>query len=120
MLAAALAAIDSAAVPAEGWKIGTKAHPSQPAGLSADGLNAQLATSRAAMGIGDDEPLAEFFLHQPDTATPLLESLRAADALVRARRVERIGLSNFHADEVERCFALCEEHDLAKPSVYQG
>lgn len=124
MLADALAAVDPSAVPSSGWQIGTKAHPSQPGGLGAAGLQSQFDASRSALGLSakerETEALSEYYLHQPDTARPLLESLRAADALVKARRVSRIGLSNYHADEVARCFALCEEHGLTKPSVYQG
>ena len=30
-----------------------------------------------------------------------------------------MGLSNYHVSEVARCFALCEQHRLVKPSVYQ-
>ena len=31
-----------------------------------------------------------------------------------------LGMSNYHASEVARCFDLCEEHGFAKPTVYQG
>lgn len=34
-----------------GWLLGTKAHPSQTDGLSEAGLEAQLAASRAAIGV---------------------------------------------------------------------
>ena len=34
--------------------------------------------------------------------------------------ISKIGMSNYHASEVQRAFELCEAHGLAKPSVYQG
>ena len=52
----------------------------------------------------------EFYLHQPDPATPLAESLATTDALVREGKITRVGMSNYHADEVARAFALCAEH----------
>lgn len=35
-------------------------------------------------------------------------------------KIGAVGMSNYHADEVARAFALCEQHALTKPSVYQG
>jgi len=100
------------------WRLGTKAAPSVAGGLSAAGFRAQFDASRAALRT--TAPLSEYYLHQPDTATDLVESLAAADALVKAGGVEEIGLSNYHADEVARCFELCEKEGFAKPTVYQG
>ncbi|CAM9264717.1 unnamed protein product, partial [Heterosigma akashiwo] len=97
--------------------LGTKAHPSQPGGLSPDGIRAQLAASLEALKV---DAVHEYYLHQPDPEHSLLESLRCLDSLVEEGRVREIGLSNYHADEVARAFALCEEHGLRKPSVYQG
>ena len=34
--------------------------------------------------------------------------------------VSTLGLSNYHACEVERCFSLCDSHGLTKPKVFQG
>ena len=97
--------------------IGSKAHPSQPGGLTPEGLRMQLDTSLKAIGVAR---LDEFYLHQPDTAASLLDSLRTTDAFVREGLVGKVGLSNYHADEVKRCMELCEEHNLIKPAVYQG
>ena len=97
--------------------IGSKAHPSQPGGLSDRGMREQLASSLSSLGA---TTLDEFYLHQPDTDNSLLESLRTAHALVREGKIRKIGMSNYHASEMERAFALCDEHSLTKPSVYQG
>lgn len=101
----------------ESFLLGTKAHPSQPDGLSQKGLMAQFDASCAALGTDSFE---EYYLHQPDPESSLEESLRCTDALVRDGRVARIGMSNYHAAEVARAMELCEREGLVKPSVYQG
>ena len=105
-----------AAVPGD-WKLGTKAHPSQDGGVGTAGLEAQLSASKTAMG---HRHFAEYYLHQPDPEHALLESLEAATALRDAGAFTALGMSNYHASEVARCFDLCEKHGFAKPTVYQG
>ena len=100
-------------------KVGTKAHPSQPNGLSSTGIREQLQASMDAMG-DEVSSVAEFYLHQPDTTNSLLESLKCLNDLVNEKKVERVGMSNYHVSEVKRAFDLCQEHGLVKPTVYQG
>mmetsp|Transcript_91334 Transcript_91334/g.185902 ORF Transcript_91334/g.185902 Transcript_91334/m.185902 type:complete len:363 (-) Transcript_91334:34-1122(-) len=98
--------------------VGTKAAPSvKPGGLSSTGVVGQFETSMDAMGLSSCD---EYYLHQPDTENSLLESLKSADSLVKAGKVSKIGMSNYHASEVFRAFQLCKEHDLTPPTVYQG
>ena len=97
--------------------IGTKAHPSQKGGLSPAGIEGQIRASLQAMHLGG---VGEYYLHQPDTENSLLSSLQKAHSLVTEGLCTSIGLSNYHACEVERAFELCLEHNLTKPSVYQG
>mmetsp|Transcript_5474 Transcript_5474/g.6985 ORF Transcript_5474/g.6985 Transcript_5474/m.6985 type:complete len:364 (-) Transcript_5474:34-1125(-) len=97
--------------------IGTKAHPSQPNGLSPKGITDQLKASFDAMGV---ESVDEFYLHQPDTEHSLLESLQCVDQLVKDGKIKTVGMSNYHVTEVSRTFELCEEYNLRKPTVYQG
>jgi aflatoxin B1 aldehyde reductase len=104
--------------------IGTKAHPSEPGGLSRPGIASQLSASRQACFPGQQVPgspvFAEFYLHQPDQQTPVLESLQYLHELKREGTIGAIGLSNYHASEVARIFDLCRIHDLTPPTVYQG
>ena len=97
--------------------LGTKAHPSQPNGLSVDGIKEQLATSKKACQVDQFE---EYYLHQPDTEHSLLESLTYLDKLVKEGTIHRVGMSNYHASEMKRAFELCREHGLTPPTVYQG
>ena len=111
----AIAAVGASMGPS--FRIGTKAHPSQPGGLSADGLRRQLDASLAALGVDHFE---EYYLHQPDPSADLLESLKVVDGFCKEGTVKRVGMSNYHASEVARAFALCDAHGLTKPSVNQG
>lgn len=98
-------------------RIGTKAHPSQNKGLSPEGIQAQLDASFQAMNI---HLCGEYYLHQPDPEHSLLDSLIYLDTLVAQGKISAIGMSNYHADEMERAFQLCAEHNLTPPTVYQG
>ena len=40
--------------------------------------------------------------------------------LVKDGVVGTIGMSNYHASEMERAFQPCDAHGLTRPSVYQG
>ena len=97
--------------------VGTKAHPSVKPGLSSEGIMGQLSTSLDAMDLSTVE---EYYLHQPDTETTLLEGLKCVHALVEEGKIRVVGMSNYHASEMARAFALCKEHSLTPPTVYQG
>eukprot|EP00581_Thalassiosira_minuscula_P029568 CAMPEP_0183776286 /NCGR_PEP_ID=MMETSP0739-20130205/46482_1 /TAXON_ID=385413 /ORGANISM="Thalassiosira miniscula, Strain CCMP1093" /LENGTH=348 /DNA_ID=CAMNT_0026018101 /DNA_START=10 /DNA_END=1056 /DNA_ORIENTATION=- len=101
----------------DGITLGTKAHPSQPGGLSAKGIRSQLQSSLEAMKVSS---VNEYYLHQPDDDHSLLDSLKTLNELIEEGTISAIGMSNYHASEVQRAFDLCKEHGLAKPSVYQG
>ena len=98
------------------FKFGSKAHPSQGS-LSAACVEEQLTKSLAESELPSFD---EYFLHSPDSETPLLESLVYLHSQVLNGKVKAIGLSNYHAAEVARAFELCKEHSLTPPSVYQG
>jgi aryl-alcohol dehydrogenase-like predicted oxidoreductase len=51
--------------------------------------------------------------HAPDDSTPLEETLRALDDLVRAGKVRYIGLSNYPAWQVARALWLSDKRNLA-------
>jgi aryl-alcohol dehydrogenase-like predicted oxidoreductase len=53
-----------------------------------------------------------FYAHKPDPATPLEETLRAMDDLVRQGKVRYIGCSNYAAWEVAHGHAICERLGL--------
>jgi aflatoxin B1 aldehyde reductase len=97
--------------------VGTKAHPSVKPGLSPEGIRFQIKESLEAMNVPG---VSEYYLHQPDTEHDLLDSLKEADAMIKEGLCCTLGMSNYHASEMKRAFDLCEEHNLTRPTVYQG
>merc|ERR1719310_2643777 len=64
--------------------------------------------------------LGYLFLHQPDTNNDLADSLQCVDELIKEGKVKGLGLSNYHAIEVERAVSLCDANGWTRPSVVQG
>ena len=60
-----------------------------------------------------------YYAHFDDEETPLEESLRAFDALVRAGTVRHIGASNYTSQRVTAALELQREHGLAEFTVLQ-
>jgi len=52
-------------------------------------------------------------LHRPDPATPIEETLRALDDLVRSGKVRAIGCSNLSAHQIDEAQACSQRHGLA-------
>ena len=103
--------------------LATKANPDEERGGDGTGgldgarLTAQIDASLGALRTPEVDL---FYLHWPDGATPLQETLEATQRAYEAGRFQRLGLSNYTADEV----ATIHEHMSARgwvaPSVYQG
>lgn len=53
-------------------------------------------------------------VHGWDVATPMEETLRALDDLVRSGKVRYVGCSNWPARHLARALALCEQRDWAR------
>jgi aryl-alcohol dehydrogenase-like predicted oxidoreductase len=60
-----------------------------------------------------------YYAHFDDEDTPLLETLRAFDALVRAGTVRHLGASNYAAERLSAALDLQREHGLAEFTVLQ-
>jgi aryl-alcohol dehydrogenase-like predicted oxidoreductase len=60
-----------------------------------------------------------YYAHFDDDQTPLEESLRAFDALVRAGTVRHIGASNYTPERLTAALELQREHRLAEFTVLQ-
>lgn len=61
-----------------------------------------------------------FYLHGPDRATPMEETLREVNSLYQEGHFRRFGISNFMSWEVAKIYEICEKNDWIKPTVYQG
>ena len=60
------------------------------------------------------------YLHAPDRATPFAETLQAMNEAHSEGAFQRLGLSNYSAEDVEQIVRICEQQGFVKPSVYQG
>src|SRR3954447_25753610 len=60
-----------------------------------------------------------YYAHFDDEETPLEESLRAFDALVRAGAVRHLGASNYTPERLSAALELQREHGLAEFTVLQ-
>jgi aryl-alcohol dehydrogenase-like predicted oxidoreductase len=61
-----------------------------------------------------------YFIHGFDPHTPMEETLRTLDDLVRSGKVRYIGCSNFAAWQLMKALSVSEKHHLNAYSVYQG
>ena len=103
---------------AEKVDIHTKAHPIVSK-LTEDGVRAQLESSLKALG---RDKVQVWYLHSPDTDTPLLDTLKACKKLHDEGLFDELGLSAYPAWAVVQAHYLCDMHGLEaiKPRIYQG
>ncbi|KRA95171.1 hypothetical protein ASD83_20380 [Devosia sp. Root685] len=90
--------------------------PTGPA-VTARGLSRKhiiTACERSLKRLGVDH-IDLYQFHGPDPYTPIEESLRAADDLVRAGKVRYIGCSNFYGWQIAKANVLAEAKGLASP-----
>ena len=60
-----------------------------------------------------------YYLHRDIEATPLEETVRAMDDLVRAGKIRHFGLSNFRGWRIAEVMHACREANVAPPVVCQ-
>ncbi len=61
-----------------------------------------------------------YYLHKPDSSTPIAETLGALDELVRERKVRAIGCSNFSAAQLAEADRVARENGTARFTVLQN
>ena len=86
-------------------------------GLSRRRIVASLEASLKRLGT---DYVDLFYLHRPDPDTPIEESLRALDDLVRAGKVRYPAVSNYAAWQVVDILGRCERRGYAPPVVSQS
>ncbi len=60
-----------------------------------------------------------YFCHRPDPDTPILETARAMDDVIRQGKVLYWGVSNWQPEQIIQACDLCERHGLYPPQVGQ-
>lgn len=101
----------------EDFTIHTKAAAFQAHSLSRDGVFTSMAESLQALGTPSVDV---YFLHSPDPATPLEETLSAIDELYQQGKFKRFGLSNFTPAQTEEVYYVASSNGWVLPTVYQG
>ena len=61
-----------------------------------------------------------YYAHAPDYTTPVEETLRAFDSLVKQGKVRYVACSNFRAWQVVRALAVSEQYNLARFDCIQS
>jgi aryl-alcohol dehydrogenase-like predicted oxidoreductase len=97
------------------WPSGEEIGPNDM-GLSRKHLMQSVEGSLKRLGT---DYLDIFYAHMPDYDTPLDETLRAMDDLVRQGKVRYLGCSNFRAFQLCKALWLSDKHELSRWDVVQ-
>jgi aryl-alcohol dehydrogenase (NADP+) len=92
------------------WEAGAGTGPNDM-GLSRKHLMQALEGSLKRLGT---DYLDLYYAHMPDYDTPLDETLRAMDDMVRQGKVRYIGCSNFRAFQVAKALGISDKQNLAR------
>jgi len=101
----------------ENLLVATKVNPRVTGTLDAASIRTQLDESLSRLHCDSVDLL---YLHFPDPATPIHETLKACAELHSEGKFNRLGLSNYAASEVVEICQLCNENNWPRPAVYQG
>jgi aryl-alcohol dehydrogenase-like predicted oxidoreductase len=97
-----------------GWDVGDG---SNDQGLSYHRIIQQLEGSLTRLGT---DYVDVYYMHRPDPYTPMEESLRAMDDLVRVGKVRYVACSNFAGWEIAAMHGICERYGYRMPVVSQS
>jgi len=82
-----------------------------PSGLSRRHILSQVEHSLTSL---QTEYIDIYYMHRYDPETPLEETLRTLDNLVRQGKIRYAACSNFTAWQIAKAQGICEAHDLEK------
>jgi aryl-alcohol dehydrogenase-like predicted oxidoreductase len=97
-----------------GWDVGDGPNDQ---GLSYHRIIQQLDGSLKRLGT---DYIDVHYMHRPDPFTPMEESLRAMDDLVRSGKVRYVACSNFAGWEIAAMNGICERYGYRMPVVSQS
>lgn len=100
----------------QGFKQDTKVPAFAPSTLTAEKVHKSVQESIDAL---QTKKVHILYLHGPDSATPLEETL-AVNEEYKKGRFEKFGISNFSAEDVEKAVKISKERGYVAPTVYQG
>jgi len=99
------------------FRIAAKVSPKPTGRLDRDAVLSQLGTSLQRLGVEKADVL---YLHFPNHATPLAQTLEACMELREAGKFGELGLSNFPASLVLEAAEICAVRGWEAPTVYEG
>jgi len=97
-------------------KVGLGPVPGRREGLSGGAIRLALEASLERLGAGHVDV---YYLHVPDRATPIEETIDAVKSLVDSGRVRAWGISNYASWEVLEMNLLADARGLERPAVAQ-
>jgi len=101
----------------QGFLIDTKILPGTPGCLLRENLRESAKKSLEALQV---KKVNILYLHAPDRSVPLEDALKSMNELYQEGVFEKLGISNYSAEEVEQVVEICQKNNYVKPSVYQG
>jgi aryl-alcohol dehydrogenase-like predicted oxidoreductase len=97
-------------------KVGFGRTGGQPEGLSKGRITAAIDESLSRLGT---DYVDIYYLHVPDHATPLEESLLAINSLLQAGKIKSWAVSNYASWQVVEMFHLVDKHGMPRPVMSQ-
>ncbi|KAJ3040195.1 hypothetical protein HDV00_011291 [Rhizophlyctis rosea] len=91
-----------------------------PFGPKAQTKEAVFAAQKASFSNLKVDKVDIYYLHGPDSETPIEETLDAVQQIYTAGHFKRFGLSNFKPDAVEKIHAYNSQKGYVLPTVFQG
>ncbi|KAI1366309.1 Aldo/keto reductase [Xylaria arbuscula] len=104
-----------------GFSIDSKVFcPGPPEGhLAPDLVRKSLKETYGRLNLGYKR-LNVLHCHRPDPVTPLEQQAEVLNEQHKAGLFDKLGISNFDNEMIEKYIAICEEKGYVKPTVYQG
>lgn len=101
----------------ETFAIATKAPAFSPGSLTREKIIENCNKSLEAL---KQEKIDLYYLHGPDSQTPLAEQCAAINQLYNEGKFERWGISNLGDAQVQEIYDICNKEGYVLPKVYQG
>lgn len=97
--------------------LATKAPAFSPGSLQYDKIIDNCNKSLKALQL---DKVDIYYLHGPDTQTPLEEQCRAIGKLHKEGKFDQFGISNLNEKAVTQIYEYCKKEGYVLPTVYQG
>jgi aryl-alcohol dehydrogenase-like predicted oxidoreductase len=97
-------------------KVGLGRALGKPEGLSRAAIERAIEGSLTRLGT---EYVDLYYLHAPDPATPIEETIDIIAELIQKKRIKHLGVSNYASWQILEINRLCDERGIARPRVSQ-